>query len=127
MRLGSLPHRIGLYEIDEMEEHRIWREDSTFLRNWNAFPYERFPALAGCKFRVVTTNAVLDDTGRMIDFTPVLRTRRPAILDDDSFLEAALLEEIKKRLLSCYRIGDEYTPGRLDGAIRPFELSFPKE
>ena len=87
-----------------------WRKDSTFLRNWNAFPYERFPALAGCKFRVVMTNAVLDD---------------------DPALEAALFEEIKKRLLSgdwtIYRIEDEYTPGRLDGAIRPFELSFPKE
>ena len=108
-----------------------WREDSTFIQNWNAFPYERFPALAGCNFRVVMTNAELDDTGRMIDFTPVLRSRRPAILDDDPALEAALFEEIKKRLLlgdwTIYRIGDEYTPGRLDGAVRPIELSFPKE
>lgn len=109
---------------------RNWYQDSTLLANWNAFPYERFQALAGCKFRVIIKDGVLDDTGRMIDFTPVLRYR-PAILDEDPALEASLLEEIKQRLLSIdwtvYRIGDEFTPGRLDGGVRAFELTFPSQ
>jgi hypothetical protein len=109
---------------------RSWHLDESFPQVWYAFPVERFPALAGCKFRVLITNGILDDTGRMVDFTPVLRGR-PMILDEDPVLEAALIAEIKKRLLSVdwtiYRIGDEYTPGRMDGAVAPFELTFPAD
>ena len=130
--------RDGELRSARLEDHQVhqgtvsiydWYQDSTLLAIWNAFPYERFPALAGCKFHVLIEDGVLDDTGRMIDFTPVLRSRRPAILDEDPGLEAALFEEIKKRLLqfdwTIYRIGDEFTPGRLYGAVRTIELTFP--
>lgn len=104
-----------------------WFEDSTCLAVWNAFPYECFPALAGCRFQVFMTEEVLDENDRMIDFTPVL-SFRPAVLDEDPALEAALFEEIKKRLLqfdwTIYRIGNAFTPGRL-GRAGPFELRFP--
>ena len=106
------------------------KEESPFVEAWRAFPYECFPALEGCKFRVLITQGVLDETGRMIDFTPVIR-RRPAILDEDHELETALIDEIKKRLLvadwTIYRIGDEYAPGWLDWAVHPFELTFPSD
>ena len=56
------------------------------------------------------------------------RFRIPAVLDEDPALEAALFEEIKKRLLqfdwTIYRIGNAFTPGRL-GRAGPFELRFP--
>lgn len=49
----------------------------------------------------------------MIDFKPVLR-QPPAFLQDRPELEAALFDEIKKRLLrtdwTIYRIDGEFTP-----------------
>ena len=95
-----------------------------------SFPYERFSELAGTRFWVVMTNAVLNKEGRMIDFKPVLR-QPPAFLQDRPELEAALFDEIKKRLLrtdwTIYRIDGEFTPGRLFEATRSLHLTFPEK
>ena len=126
-RLLSARYENHLYHEGELS---LFHPGDIYDQIEASFPYDRFPELAGTRFWVVMTNAVLNKEGRMIDFKPVLR-QPPAFLQDRPELEAALFDEIKKRLLrtdwTIYRIDGEFTPGRLFEATRSLHLTFPEK
>lgn len=129
--------RDGMLLSARYDDHRFYEGSMSyaeavqyFRQSLQDFPYERFPALAGVSFEILIRDCQVDETGRMCDFTPVLH-RRPSILDQNPEMEAALLTEIKKRMLqtdmSIYRIDDAYSPAQFggQGMVRGFSVTFP--